>query len=128
MLALNKITLVAACAVLLLTSGCGDTVHSVSALRPDKTNPERFVCEFAGTRPTVPSEYKIDWEIVGQAPNVPEAVRLAQLETAKFVGTLRTREGIVAGYILNLEDHLFVCFNNMRWQREFYAGLPDEDG
>jgi hypothetical protein len=111
----------------LVTSGCGDTVRSVSALRPDKTNPERFVCDLAGTRPTVPPEYKIDWGIVGQAHSVPEAVRLAQLEVAKFVGVLRTREGVVAGYVLDLEDHLFLCFNNARWQREFYAGLPNED-
>lgn len=111
---------------LCLVASCGDTVRSVSALRPDKTNPDRFVCELAGTRPTVPPEYKIDWGIVGQAPTVPEAVRLAQAEVAKFVGTLRTREGVVAGYVLNIEDKLFLCFNNMRWQREFYAGLPEE--
>jgi hypothetical protein len=115
------------CMAALLLTGCGDTVRSVSALRPDKTNPERFVCDLAGTRPTVPPEYKIDWGTVGAAPSVPEAVRLAQLEVAKFVGVLRTREGVVAGYVLNLEDHLFLCFNNVRWQREFYAGLPDED-
>lgn len=105
--------------VALLLSSCGDTVRSVSALRPDKTNPERFVCELAGTRPTVPPEYVIDWSKV-------TTVAQAKTEHDKFVGTLRTREGIVAGYVLDVEDHLFVCFNNMRWQREFYAGLPEQ--
>lgn len=112
--------------ILFSASSCApEPIRTVSALRPDKTNPERFVCELAGTRPTVPPEYKIAWGIVGQAPDVPEAVRLARLELAKFVGVLRAREGIVAGYVLNLEDHLFLCFNNVRWQREFYAGLPE---
>jgi hypothetical protein len=106
--------------MLFSVTSCGDTVRSVSALRPDKTNPERFVCDLAGARPTVPPEYVIDWSKVA-------TVAQAKTEHDKFVGTLRTREGIVAGYVLNLEDHLFLCFNNMRFQREFYAGLPEED-
>lgn len=108
-----------ALSTLCLVASCGDTVRSVSALRPDKTNPDRFVCELAGTRPTIPPEYKIDWAAVA-------SVTQAQAEHGKYVASIRTREGLVAGYVLNVEDRLFLCFNNMRWQREFYAGLPEE--
>lgn len=103
-----------------VTSCAPEPIRSVSALRPDKTNPERFVCELAGTRPTVPAEYVIDWSKV-------TTVDQAKAEHEKFVGTLRTREGVVAGYVLKLEDNLFLCFNNLRWQREYYAGLPADE-
>lgn len=111
----------------LLVAGCKEPIRSVSALRPDKTNPERFVCDPTGTRPAVPAEYKIDWPSVSLAPNVPEAVKRAKAEHEKFVAVLRTREGVVAGYILKLEGKHFICFNNMAWQRDFYAGLPPAD-
>lgn len=103
----------------LALSACGDTVRSVSALRPDVTNPERFICDPAGTRPVAPPEFKIDWATI---------VTVAQARAAHegFVATLRTREGVVAGYIVKLEARHFICFNNMQWQREFYAGLPAE--
>lgn len=96
-----------------------NTIRSVSALRPDKTNPDRFVCELAGTRPTVPPELTINWAEIPTVAAAQEAFKA-------FVERVRAREGIVAGYVLTVEDHLFLCFNNMRWQREFYAGLPEQ--
>lgn len=107
-------------------SGCTDTVHSVSALRPDKTNPERFVCELAGTRPTILPNPAPNWVFVGEAPTVQEAVKRAQAEHIEFVKRGNERERIVASYLLLVEDRLFLCFNNMAWQRDFYAGLPAE--
>ena len=100
-----------------LAGSCGDTVRSVSALRPDQTNPERFICEPAGTRPQVPAEYVIDWSRVTTVPQ-------AHAEHDAFVRLLRSREGVVAGYIVQLEGRHFVCFNNMAWQRDFYSRLP----
>lgn len=100
----------------LAVSACETTKRSVEALRPDKTNPDRFVCEAAATRPQLPAEYRIDWSTVTTVPQ-------ARAEHEKFVGTLRTREGLVAGYILDLEGKQFLCFNNMQWQRDFYRGL-----
>lgn len=97
-------------------ASCGE-VRSVSALRPDREHPERFVCEAAGTRPQVPPEYVIDWSHVTTVPQ-------AHAEHDAFVRRLRDREGIVAGYIVQLEGRHFVCFNNMQWQRDFYARLP----
>lgn len=102
-------------------------VHSVSALRPDKTNPDRFVCELAGTRPAILPNPAPNWVFVGQAPTVAEAVSRAKAEHEAYVKRNNERERIVAAYLLVVEDNLFLCFNNMTWQREFYAGLPETE-
>lgn len=101
----------ALCALAL--ASCGDTKRVVEHL---PTPPERLVCEPAGTRPTVPPEYQIQWQQV-------QTVAQAKAEHEKFVAVLRTREGIVAGYILSLEGKLFVCFTNAQWRRDYEAGL-----
>lgn len=85
-------------------------------VEPLPTPPERLICEPAGTRPTVPPEYVIDWSQV-------RTIAEARAEHEKFVAVLRTREGIVAGYILKLEGKLFVCFTNAQWRRDFEAGI-----
>ena len=110
----------------LAVSACGETVHSVSALRPDKTNPDRFVCELAGTRPTIVPNVAPNWAFVGSAPTVQEAVKRAQAEHEEFRKRANERERIVATYLLMVEDKLFLCFNNMTWQKDFYVGLPEE--
>lgn len=107
----------------LAVSGCETTKRATEALRPDLTNPDRFICEAAGTRPKTPPEYQIDWSQVGQAPSVKVATERAKAEVAKLIGSIRSREGVVVGYVLQLEDRHFVCFNNMQWQRDFYRGL-----
>lgn len=98
----------------LALSACGEPKHIVTAI---PTPPERLVCEARGTRPAIPPEYVIDWGSV-------TSVAQARAEHEKFVATLRTREGVTAGYILQIEDKLFICWNNMQWRREFEAGLP----
>lgn len=100
----------------LALSAC-ETTRIAEPLRPDKTNPDRFVCELAGTRPTIPPEYVIDWSKV-------QTVEQAKGEHEAYVKAIRTREGIIAGYIVTLEGVNFTCFNNMTWQRDFYSGLP----
>lgn len=110
----------------LAVSACGETVHSVSALRPDKTNPERFVCELAGSRPTIAPNVAPNWAFIGQAPTVQEAVKRAQAEHKAFQERANARELTVVNYMLLVEGKLFTCFNNMTWQRDFYAGLPEE--
>ena len=95
---------------------------AVSACEPKrisealKTPPERLVCEPAGTRPAVPPEYVIDWQRI-------QSVAQARAEHEKFVAVLRTREGIVAGYIVGLEGKLFTCWTNMEWRRQYEAGI-----
>lgn len=80
------------------------------------TPPERLVCERAGTRPVLPAEHEIDWAQV-------QSVAAAKLEHVKFVTTLRSREGLVAGYVLKLEGKLFQCFTNTEWRRQFEKGI-----
>lgn len=84
---------------------------------------ERMDCVKASKRPTLPPEYQIDWSRVAAAPDVAAAVQLAKDEVAKFVGTIRTREGRVAGYILDVEGELFACSNDAEWLRDWQRGL-----
>lgn len=100
-------------------------MHSVSALRPDLTNPDRFKCELAGTRPPISPDYLMNWQFVGTAATVSEAVERAKAEHQKYVTQGRAREATVARYVLLVEDHLFLCFNNVTWLREYYQGLPE---
>ena len=104
--------LAAALGTCFLTSGC-ETKRVAEHL---PTPAERLICEPAGTRPQVPAEYKIDWTKV-------QTVAQAKAEHERFVGTLRTREGIVAGYIVSLEGKLFTCFSNTEWRRQYEAGI-----
>lgn len=108
----------------LAVSGCSTTKREAVTLRPDIDHPQWFICEAAGTRPVIPPEYKIDWVKVGQAATVPQAVEAAKAEVGKLIGTIRTREGVVAGYVLDLEGKHFVCTNNNRTLLDFYHGLP----
>lgn len=98
----------------LALSACGEQIKRTASFIP--TPPERLVCERTGTRPTIPPEYAIDWTKVS-------TVAQAKAEHLKYVAVIRTREGIVAGYVLKLEGVNFVCFNNAQWRREYEADL-----
>jgi hypothetical protein len=76
--------------------------------------PERLQCVAAGARPKIPAEYVIDWSKVA-------TVAQAQAEHQKYVASIRTREGVIAGYILDVEGKLFACSNNATWLRDWYA-------
>lgn len=105
------------CAVLLplmiLLTACGETKRIAEHL---PTPRERLICERAGTRPTIPPEHQIDWSQIRTVP-------AAKIEHDKYVATVRTREGIVAGYVLKLEGELWRCWTNMQWRRDYEAGL-----
>lgn len=75
---------------------------------------DKLACKAAGQRPIIPPEYVIDWSKVLTVPQ-------AKSEHDKFVGVVRTREGIVAGYIIAVEDQLFACANNAQWLQDFFA-------
>lgn len=84
------------------------------------------MCELAGTRPTIAPNSAPNWVFIGEARTVQEAVTRARAEVDLYVNRANERERIVANYLLLVEGKLFVCFNNMAWQRDFYAGLPAE--
>lgn len=116
-------TVLALSTLSLAVSGCETTKRATVALRPDIDHPQWFVCEPAGTRPKIAPEYQIDWGKVAAAPDVAHAVEAAKGEVGKLIATIRTREGVVAGYVLDLEGKHFVCVNNIQTQLDFWKGL-----
>lgn len=74
---------------------------------------ERLVCAPAGARPNIPAEFVIDWAHV-------TTVAQAKIEHEGYVRSVRTREGVIAGYILDVEGKLFACANNAAWLRDWY--------
>jgi hypothetical protein len=103
------------CFSALLVSAC-EPKHIVTNLAPPA---ERLQCVTAGQRPTIPPEYAIDWSKVA-------TVQQAHSEHDAYVRSVRTREGIIAGYIVTVEGKLFACSNNAAWLRDFYAGTAKE--
>jgi hypothetical protein len=108
-----KATVLISAAALCL-AGCQEKRIAV-ALKPP---PERLQCAPAGERPTIPPEHRIDWQRVS-------TVAQARSEHDRYVATVRTREGVVAGYVLDTEGKLFLCSNNAAWLRDYFASLPD---
>lgn len=96
---------------------------AITGCSPDKvvqhlpTPPERLICEDAGARPTIPAEHAIDWSRV-------VTIDQAKAEHAKYVSSIRNREGVIVGYLMRVEGKLFVCHTNMEWRRTFEKGLP----
>lgn len=102
------------CSALIALSAC-EPKRIVTAL---PIPPERMDCQPAGTRPSIPPEYVIVWENV-------RSVLDAKAEHDKYVGSVRTREGIVAGYVLDLEGKLFLCGNDAAWLRDWQKGIQE---
>lgn len=99
------------CSALLLAS-CGEPKRIVTQLKPP---PERLQCAPAGERPAIPPEHLIDWQSLS-------TLAQARSEHEKYVASVRSREGVIAGYIVKIEGQLFACSNNAAWLREWYAG------
>jgi hypothetical protein len=102
------------CCSALALSSCGEPKRVVTALQPP---PERLQCAPAGVRPTIPAERRIDWSRVS-------TVAQAKIEHEAYVKSVRNREGVIAGYIVQIEGQLFACSNNAAWLRQWYAALP----
>lgn len=102
----------------LLTTAC-DKERIVAPIKPPA---ERLVCEAAGARPTVPTEYSIDWGRVEVVGDSRATLNAAKTEVAKLIASIRSREGVVVGHVMRIEGKLFLCSNNAAWLRDFYAG------
>lgn len=116
----TRVAALLACGLMLTAGSCQTTKRVVEPL---PTPPERLVCELAGTRPTIAADYAMNWQFVGLAATVPEAVARAQAEHRKYVEQQHGREKLVATYVLLVEGKLFVCHNNAQWRRDFEAGI-----
>lgn len=97
----------------LLLAGCGPKRVAVAITPP----PERLACVAAGERPAIPPEHVIDWTKV-------RTVDQARAEHLRYVASIRSREGVIVGYVVRIEGRLFTCSSNAAWLRDFYAGLP----
>ncbi len=99
----------------LLVSGCGTT----RVMAPVKPDADRMDCVAVtpADRPALPPEYVIDWSAVLTVPQ-------ARSEHESFVRSVRTREGVTVGYIVDVEGRLFMCANDAAWLRDFFGRLP----
>jgi len=91
--------------------GCSTTKRIAVPVIPPA---ERLVCVAAGDRPAIPAEYVIDWSKV-------ITVDQAKAEHLKYVASVRSREGVIVGYVVRIEGQLFACSNNAAWLRDFYS-------
>lgn len=98
---------------LAVLSACADPKRIVEAT---PIPAERMDCVAADTRPAIPPEHKIEWANVSN-------VLQARQEYNQYVASVRAREGMVAGYVLELEGKLFLCANDAAWLREWQAGI-----
>lgn len=96
--------------VALIVSACQEK-RIVTNLKPPQ---ERLQCAPAGARPMIPPEYRIAWDRVS-------TVAQARSEHDAYVRSIRTREGVIAGYILATEGKLFLCASNAQWLRSWFA-------
>lgn len=78
---------------------------------------EKLTCDALATRPQIPPEYQIDWSKV-------VTVEAARGEHDAFVRTLRTREGLIAGHIVQIEGNWFSCWSTVKWHADYNGALP----
>lgn len=114
MMQFGKALVLSMCCSLAL-AGCASTKIAVAS-RPDRERPERLVCEATGARPSIPAEYSIDWSRVF-------TVDQARSEHDAYVRSIRKREGVIAGYLVDVEGKLFVCSSNAQWWRDYWSML-----
>ncbi len=113
---MRRLMLVAALSTFCLAvSACGEKRIQV----PIPIPAERMDCTALGpeARPTIPTEYVIDWSRV-------TTVGQARAEHEAFVTRLREREGPVSLYIVEVEGALWACADDDQWLREYTARLP----
>jgi hypothetical protein len=97
-----------------LLGACETTRIAVPVEIPE----DRVDCRAAGDRPAIPPEHVIDWSRVTTVPQ-------ARAEHDAYVRSVRTREGVTVGWIVQIEGQLWACSNDDQWLREFYGRLPD---
>ena len=105
---------------LVLSMFCLAACNTTRVAVPLKPDADRMDCVAVdrAERPVIPPEHVIDWAKVQTVPQ-------ARSEHDAFVRTVRTREGIVAGYVVTIEGRLFMCATDAAWLRDFYGALPD---
>lgn len=112
---MTPLTKAAALSTLCFLLGSCETTRVAVAVKPPA---DRMDCRPAGDRPAIPAEYVIDWKAVTTVPQ-------ARAEHETYVRSVRDREGVTVGYIVQIEDKLWACSSDDEWLRDFYGPLPD---
>ena len=87
-----------------------------------ETHPDWFACDrmSGDNRPDLPAPYVIDWSSVLVPGDAEMTLERAKAEQEAFAARVYDRNGVVAGYILNLEGANFTCWNSLQTQRDYY--------
>ena len=99
-----------------LSTFCLAACETTRIMVPVAPPADRIDCRELDGRPRIPAEYVIDWSRV-------VTVEQAQAEHRAFVTSVRAREGVAAGYIVELEGALFACASDDAWLRDLYDGV-----
>jgi hypothetical protein len=104
-------------AAALLIAGMNLTGCSLPNVRIAKPPAEKLTCDALAARPQIPAEYVIDWDAV-------QTVDAARGAHDAFVRTLRTREGLIAGHIVQIQANWFSCWSTVKWHTDYNGALP----
>ncbi len=99
----------------LAASACG---KERERFKPIPIPAERMDCVAVtkADRPRLAPAYVIDWS------KVP-TVLAAKDEVDKLIQSTLHREGVVTGYVIELEGKLFACSNDDQWLKEYTASV-----
>lgn len=108
-----KLSLLAVLPLMFCLAAC-ETARIMVPVAPPA---DRIDCaELVEGRPRIPAEHVIDWTRV-------VTVEQARAQHQAFVTSVRAREGIAAGYIVELEGRVFACASDAAWLRDVYREL-----
>lgn len=79
---------------------------------------DRMDCVAVEGRPAIPAEHMIDWTKVTTVPQ-------ARAEHDTYVRSVRNREGVITGYVVEIEGKLWACASDDEWLRDWQKPLPD---
>jgi hypothetical protein len=99
-----------------LSTFCLAACETTRIMVPVAPPADRIDCRELDGRPRIPTEYVIDWSRV-------VTVEQAQAEHQAVVASVRAREGVAAGYIVDLEGAVFACASDAAWLRDLYGGV-----
>jgi hypothetical protein len=106
-----KLSLMAAVLSTFCLAGC-ETARIMVPVAPPA---DRIDCRpLDAGRPGIPPEHVIDWTRV-------VTVEQARAEVQALVTSVRAREGVAAGYIVELEGVIFACASDAAWLRDLYG-------
>lgn len=106
------------CCFLFLVPMALTACDPVRVVVPAKLPPERIDCVAVTERPAITPEYIIDWDKI-------ISVYAAQREHNKYVATVRSRENVISGYLVAIENELFMCSNDAQWLRDYNSNIID---